>query len=260
MFPVPSPLPESEQKKTATATELHPNPQTCGEFYGHSEAWSDEMSYLSTLDETKFADHYKFAKYCAALYAYLAIELRKHPDYTSEFRFPKELIDQLHAKFDEENPDLLCPEKRRLPEELEKMFGNVKEICKDLNDQIPILDRLILLTTDEGDVVLDPFSGTGTTALSAKQLGRQYVGFELDTQYLKLSEQKLAKVTANSRLGKSWVGFRRGEVVTIRNDDWDDLKRYFTIPPSLEALDVQKIQLLAERDDGSEVTLFPDST
>jgi site-specific DNA-methyltransferase (adenine-specific) len=45
--------------------------------------------------------------------------------------------------------------------------------------QLPIhlLDRLILLSTDENDIVLDPFSGTGTTAISAKRLGRKYIGF-----------------------------------------------------------------------------------
>ena len=45
--------------------------------------------------------------------------------------------------------------------------------------QLPIhlLERIILMSTDEGDTVLDPFLGTGTTAIAAKRLGRHYIGF-----------------------------------------------------------------------------------
>ena len=48
--------------------------------------------------------------------------------------------------------------------------------------QLPIhlLERLILMSTDESDLVLDPFMGTGTTAIAAKRLGRNYIGLELD--------------------------------------------------------------------------------
>jgi len=59
--------------------------------------------------------------------------------------------------------------------------------------QLPIhlMDRLILLITDEDDVVLDPFSGTGTTAIAAKRLGRKYIGFELDEKYVEISQKKI---------------------------------------------------------------------
>jgi len=75
--------------------------------------------------------------------------------------------------------------------------------------QLPIhlMDRLILLTTDENDIVLDPFSGTGTTAISAKRLGRKYIGFELDKEYAEISQLKLKQVKPNSKIGENWVVF-----------------------------------------------------
>ncbi len=51
--------------------------------------------------------------------------------------------------------------------------------------------RLIQLYTFAGDVVLDPFCGSGTTCLAAKMCGRHYVGYELDESYLKLAQRRL---------------------------------------------------------------------
>ena len=39
------------------------------------------------------------------------------------------------------------------------------------------------MSTDENDIVLDPFNGTGTTAIAAKRLGRQFIGFDLTVHY-----------------------------------------------------------------------------
>jgi site-specific DNA-methyltransferase (adenine-specific) len=52
--------------------------------------------------------------------------------------------------------------------------------------------RLILLYTKPGDVVLDPFMGSGSTALAAVLTGRRYVGYELSAEYCALAEQRLA--------------------------------------------------------------------
>jgi len=46
-------------------------------------------------------------------------------------------------------------------------------------------------STKEGDVVLDPFMGTGTTAIAAKELGRNYIGFELQPDYIKVAEKRI---------------------------------------------------------------------
>jgi site-specific DNA-methyltransferase (adenine-specific) len=111
--------------------------------------------------------------------------------------------------------------------------------------QLPVglLDRLILMVTDENDIVLDPFAGTGTTAIAAKRLGRQYIGFELDSQYQSIAEQKLNRVEANSRIAHHWVSFYRNEIITLRDKDWCNLKEYFAIPEHPRLIDRHKIRL-----------------
>lgn len=52
-------------------------------------------------------------------------------------------------------------------------------------------ENCIKLTTIEGDVVLDPFMGSGTTALACKKLNRHYIGFELDNSYCNLANKRL---------------------------------------------------------------------
>jgi site-specific DNA-methyltransferase (adenine-specific) len=51
--------------------------------------------------------------------------------------------------------------------------------------------RLIELYTFEGDVILDPFLGSGTTAVAALKTGRHFVGFELDPTYVNLARQRV---------------------------------------------------------------------
>lgn len=58
----------------------------------------------------------------------------------------------------------------------------------------PLMERIIRLATNPGDVVLDAFGGTGTTPLTALQLGRQYVAIDLDANYVKIMQEKIAQV------------------------------------------------------------------
>ncbi len=60
--------------------------------------------------------------------------------------------------------------------------------------------RLIQLYTYRGEVVLDPFMGSGQTALAALKAGRHYVGYEVDPGYLELAEQRIRKVVEAPRL------------------------------------------------------------
>ena len=54
-----------------------------------------------------------------------------------------------------------------------------------------LLAKVILASSDEQDVVFDPFSGAGTTSVVAKKLNRRYVGIELDEIYACLTEKRL---------------------------------------------------------------------
>ncbi|MDR2153097.1 MAG: site-specific DNA-methyltransferase [Helicobacteraceae bacterium] len=111
--------------------------------------------------------------------------------------------------------------------------------------QLPIhlLERLILMTTDENDVVLDPFAGTGTTAIAAKRLGRRYIGFELDAKYVSIAQNKLIANYYPSKIGDYWVSFYLDEVVTLRDKEWNDLKSYFDMPAYSKAIEYQRAVL-----------------
>ena len=62
---------------------------------------------------------------------------------------------------------------------------------------IELPSRCIRLLTDEGDLVLDPFMGSGTTALACISLGRDYIGFDKELQYVQLAKSKIAVAKSN---------------------------------------------------------------
>lgn len=74
---------------------------------------------------------------------------------------------------------------------------------------VELPQRLIDLYTYRGDLVLDPFMGAGTTAVAAVRTGRHFVGFDTDTSYVNLAEQR---VEAERACGGMHDGFRRWEV------------------------------------------------
>jgi site-specific DNA-methyltransferase (adenine-specific) len=99
---------------------------------------------------------------------------------------------------------------KELPEKLQKIFpflyvpkASKNERNKGLENSSEIQNRhptvkpiklmsyLITLTTREGDVVLDPFIGSGTTAISSILLNRNFIGFEMDPEYFKIAEERI---------------------------------------------------------------------
>jgi len=56
-----------------------------------------------------------------------------------------------------------------------------------------LIAKLVLASSNPGDVVLDPFLGSGTSAVVAKKLNRRYIGIEIDEEYALLAEKRLAR-------------------------------------------------------------------
>lgn len=75
-----------------------------------------------------------------------------------------------------------------------RVAGTFKEREGFHGCQMPeqLLGRIIRASSNPGELVLDPFAGSGTTLATAKKLGRQWMGFELSPEYVKRVEQRLA--------------------------------------------------------------------
>ena len=63
-----------------------------------------------------------------------------------------------------------------------------------------LLAKIILASSEPGDLVFDPFLGSGTTSVAAKKLGRRYLGVELETQYCVWAEQRLEAADTDRRI------------------------------------------------------------
>jgi site-specific DNA-methyltransferase (adenine-specific)/modification methylase len=63
-----------------------------------------------------------------------------------------------------------------------------------------LLYRVILSSSNEGDIVLDPFFGTGTTGAVAKRLGRRFIGIERDEAYVQVARERIDNVEAIDNL------------------------------------------------------------
>jgi modification methylase len=62
-----------------------------------------------------------------------------------------------------------------------------------------LLHRVLVATTNPGDVVLDPFFGTGTTGAVAKMLGRDWIGIEREAAYREVAEERLSRIRKYDR-------------------------------------------------------------
>ena len=74
-----------------------------------------------------------------------------------------------------------------------------------------LLHRVILGTTNPGDVILDPFFGTGTTGAVAKMLGREFIGIEREAAYRDVAEKRIARIRKFDKEALEITGSKRAE-------------------------------------------------
>tara|TARA_Y100000590_G_scaffold433763_1_gene551180 strand:+ start:8521 stop:9588 length:1068 start_codon:yes stop_codon:yes gene_type:complete len=107
----------------------------------------------------------------------------KKSKYTFNYQSLKCLNDDLQMRSDWTFP--ICSGKERLKNNGKKIHSTQKPEA--------LLHRIILATTNKGDLILDPFLGTGTTAVVAKKLGRNYFGIEKDKKYFEAADERINK-------------------------------------------------------------------
>ena len=58
-----------------------------------------------------------------------------------------------------------------------------------------LIEKIIHVSSLEGDIVLDPFCGSGTTLVGAKRLGRKYIGIDINEEYCEMAKKWLDETT-----------------------------------------------------------------
>ncbi len=82
----------------------------------------------------------------------------------------------------------ICLGEERVKDESGKSLHNTQK-------PMDLLRRVILASTKQGDVILDPFLGSGTTAAAAKELGRNFIGIEREESYVSAARARVDAVT-----------------------------------------------------------------
>lgn len=77
----------------------------------------------------------------------------------------------------------------------EKLYGK-----HPTQKPIELINRILLASTKENDLVLDPFCGSGTTGIAALESGRRFIGIETEKKYLELAKQRIINVLKSPKL------------------------------------------------------------
>lgn len=80
----------------------------------------------------------------------------------------------------------------RRPDVLEFSKVSGSKMVHPTEKPVALIERLIKDASDEGDTILDPFMGSGTTGVAAKSLNRDFIGIELDEGYFNIAKDRIA--------------------------------------------------------------------
>jgi len=123
------------------------------------------------------------------------------------------------------------------PETWEKRFGK-----HPTQKPLALLERILLASSHEGDLVLDPFSGSGTTLLAAFRLRRHALGCELSAEFVSLSVQRICSEMVQIELSVSCVQFS----LDLVSDPMDRSKCALSRPTNRAAQMPTQVQLVQQ--------------
>jgi len=111
------------------------------------------------------------------------------PRKTGKYTFNYETMKKLNGgKQMRSNWDMnICLGEERLKDESGKSLHTTQK-------PMDLLRRVILASTKQGDIILDPFVGSGTTAATARELGRQFIGIDREESYVMAARERVANV------------------------------------------------------------------
>ncbi len=111
--------------------------------------------------------------------------VEKEAKYTFHYKTMKAFNDDLQMRSDWYIP--ICSGKERVKHNGEKAHSTQKPA--------ELLLRIILSTSNVGDIILDPFFGSGTTGAVAKKMGRNFIGIEKEEFYVKIAKERIEGIT-----------------------------------------------------------------
>jgi modification methylase len=121
--------------------------------------------------------------------------------YTFNYRAMKALNDEIQMRSDWVLP--ICTGGERVKSEGHKAHPTQKPEA--------LLYRVLLACTNPGDVVLDPFFGTGTTGAVARRLGRQWIGIEREKRYVKVARERIASTLELDESAMRTMASKKGQ-------------------------------------------------
>jgi modification methylase len=157
--------------------------------------------------------------------------------YQFNYRAMKTLNDELQMRSDWVIP--LCGGQERLKQGGHKVHPTQKPEA--------LLYRVLLATTETGDVVLDPFFGTGTTGAVAKRLGRQWIGCEREAGYREAALERIELALPLDESALETMQSRR----TAPKVAFGALVEAGLLAPGVELFDRQRRWTATVRSDGS---------
>lgn len=143
--------------------------------------------------------HYTFGQHMKAKFSRSHTHILYFVKDPKRCKFNDEMVRFPSARHTEYQ-DLRANPHGRLPDdvwdEFPRVCGTFRERDGYHGCQLPeaLLTRIILASSDPGDVVLDPFVGSGTTAAAAKRLGRRWIGIDLSPEYVRRTTDRVEKI------------------------------------------------------------------